>query len=387
MAAKAELMGVSIPTARRMLRGEVVDRATVCDAFALLGIECESRVVQSPAPATPVEPPVVPSAAEHPVPPARSVARVRTWQSAFVSAALLALVAIVVSGLLSYPGQVEQRDRRDAFDDCLAKAVAAYHRCDYAAAEAEAARLLPAARKIDSAARIADVMRLQADLALVRGDLDAARSALLEAKRLRSLLAHDASLPNIVESLGVVELRAGRPREAEAYFRTALAALAKSEDETGVVSARRRLGSALHRQGDFVGARAELVGALSLARRLRKPEMVFAIEGQIALLDRDEGHFDKARAALARCLEHWQAAGHRRWIAKVRFELATVEASAGNGPAARELFRLSREGFDASGDRHGANRCDAEIARLDGSPVPATFNTAGQLEASRVASN
>ncbi len=169
-------------------------------------------------------------------------------------------------------------------------------------------------------------------------------------------------------NLGIVQLEAGRPREALAAFgqaRAVFEADAARHPASGrdLANALGWLAQAHQMLGEHVAARAALAGKMAALQRLPGGEREARVQlqlalawrelGVLALLDGARGH-DAAASALARALQGSQAlvaldGANLDWLAQlvlVRLDLAELAQARADAATARAELALARPGLD-----------------------------------------
>lgn len=362
---RAHLLGLSIATCERLLRGDGVDRTTVLLAFRSLGLEFreayiglpEDTVEQSPATS-----PMPPSAEA----PADQVGR-RTGHRRWLAVAFTGAIAVAwfSMGRMALRATEPEIHWKVVTSSAIREGTEAYHAARYEVAEGRLSFALAVAREHHSPGHLAEALRMLADVAMARGDFDTAVRRYREALFLRQTFKQPVTEPPIREALASAEAKRGNLTEAEQQLRLALQGFEVQQDENGVAQAKRTLGTVKARQGDAKAALELYEEALAIARRRRAKDLESDILGRVALLLRDQGRLHEAKSLLQASLDHWSRSGHPRWIATMKMHLASVELAAGAKGQAAELLRASLTAFANLGDAANVQECEELLGRCD----------------------
>jgi tetratricopeptide (TPR) repeat protein len=366
--ARADIFGVSLATADRIVKQEGVDRPTLSLVFKRLGltwddrlceplsrseIECQESTSEPPAPA-----------AEPPSAPAEPRTR-KPWRRR----AILAMGAVGAALAVAFsqaPARLdEEATRHHAFNVNLRSAEIAYHRADYDVAKHYLAKVFVLVEQNPKAPQLSLALRLAGDMATTEGRyaeaLEYYKDALVIRRRTNQ---HRYTIPPLLEAIGDTELKLGNFEGARGYFEECLNGYREHGEPGGVAMALRGLGSAEAGLGNTALAKERFNEGLQVIRGRNDAGMEADIRARMALVFRDEGDLDEAKRLLTACLDYWQAEGHKRWIAKTRFELGTVELLAGRANVALMLLAQSRTEYSAMGDAGGAEACKTWLDRL-----------------------
>lgn len=360
--ARADAIGVSVPTSDKILGGKPVDRTTLIHAFGRLEIEWSDSFCEPPKETTDVQETTqdlgeaLPEPASSPAP--------RNWKRVWFSRLLVGMVAYTAwigtkTLYIRHFGYSPEGD----FNSALESATNAYHAGNYTVARSQIARAIRMARDFHSTDRLSFALRVAGDLAAEQGDFSEGKTLYQKAIDLREDVNEKEYEPSIYEAMGDLEIRAGDLRSAEEHLLTARSGYENMKDPNGVAMCERDLGSLCLLKHDLPSARRWLTEAGNKVRGLGAADLFADIRARTALVDRDCGDLRRARSALLSCLNHWKSRGHPRWIAETQYQLASVEAAAGNQKLAEELVKKSKAGFVAVGDRYGARECDNLVAQ------------------------
>jgi Flp pilus assembly protein TadD len=181
-----------------------------------------------------------------------------------------------------------------------------------------------------------------------QGQLDEAQAYADECRRISATVADATSRAQALNSIAVVEEAAGRPAQAEACYREALALDRQIGDELGAAEKLSNLGFSALLRGDYVDARRRLEEATAIIRRFgRKP---FAIDGNLGLFALFEERYAEAFECFSEELRLSHEQGDQRYFAsEAVLGLAAVEAALGRHDraimlrAAFEQFAIQHE--------------------------------------------
>jgi len=352
--ARAEILGVSIATAERLLAGRAVDRATVTLTFRNLSIAWEERyLVPEPSPAMPVEVVEIP----------------RVSRRILVAGIGVGIVLAAVAGV-SWFLMARQAALRNWDYDCNALLVegnSLYHQGRFKEAADDVNQAISMARAHDAAASLSTSLRLAGDLAAAHGSFAEAKEHYQQALSLRQAMRQDACKPPILEAIGTLDTELGEYGEAQRNLTESLASYDAFKDPVGVAMAERDLGTVAFDQGRTAVADSWFHSSLRDVSGLGKPDIETDVKGRIALVLLNERRVDEARETLRSCLQYWTARRHPRWIALTEYQLGTVEAAAHHFGVARRLLAQSESGFRTVGDAAGVKKSEDWLVAKVGS--------------------
>ncbi len=343
---RAELLGVSMVTAARILARSGNDKSVLIDAFRALGITwrdefCELIPFEADAKSPPPEPTLTPH---------------QRWTPGRAPTIAMAL-AIVLGGSLLLRGSRSPQSPHDLLNQRLDRSREAFRKADFETAESYAASSVKLARNGSVADKLADSLSLQGDILAAKGRLEEAVVCYKKALPVWSVLEKDHGYGSLLESLGIAEARLGRLADAKSHFQEALRHRRGINDPGVEAGLLRDLGSLAAVQGDLETARKRYVEAKQVIADRPTEAMHTDIKALTALLDRDEGQYDRALAHLQECLDDWKKRGHERWMATTLFQMATVYATAGHDSLAGQYGDRARLLFEKVGDLKGARDC------------------------------
>lgn len=367
---RAELMGVSVTTAGRILSGGGVDRATLALAFKTVGLPWSDSCCEHATEEGDVEKPEVAAQTPTELPPTPGGGpRKRGFVEAYAfGACVLAVVAALAlsprTSAPSHPPVDEAAKWGNVFNSYLYDGIARYHRADYAGCRRDLQQAHALAEKHDSAIHLALVIHTEGDLAQEQGRLQEAKTNYQAELTVRSRLIDPRPKPGIYESLGEVETRLGEYRSAANDLRLALDDFRRLRDPVGIAIVTGDLGSVAFGDGRLDEADALFRQSLALLGSLSKPDIVWDVQGRRALVLLKRGRADEARRTLASCLDYWTKKGHPRWIAVSELQLAMADEQLGDRSAAVARLARSRAAFESVGDRARLAEATERLRRL-----------------------
>ena len=358
---KAELLGLSSVTAKRVLHGESVDKTTLTTAFQNLSIRFDESDIVAEPPSKLVESSTVgeitagddvPSEdappSPEPYPEVRSSRPLKSiaWLLPVLSAVLIASIA-----WSSYRPRAEKPIWRDEFNAIFARGLDHYHHGRLTEAQAEVEKIISGARTHDSAQGFAGALRLAGDVAYGQGRYGEAESFFKESLQTWRRLDHRRNQSELWEAIGNVQLRLGRLGDAETSFAESLRGQKAVGNDVGIAMAHRGLGSVAYRRGDLKAATDGFRTSLRLLKNHVEPDMVVDLRGRLALVHAKEGKTDKGLEELQACLRHWQGKRSLRWIALTEMDIGMLAAETGAHDLATRYLVRSAQGFQRIGDK------------------------------------
>ncbi|HRI45347.1 MAG TPA: tetratricopeptide repeat protein [Fimbriimonadaceae bacterium] len=394
--ARAEMLGLSLATADRVMSQQGVDRSSILIAFGKLGLEwsdeycVQARTADPTAYADAVESALEESAvsaqaqekselalAQAPSPPARQR---RRWVWAVAAFALALVLCLPFSKALDTWGYGHRQ--RSVHQRLVAEYYAGvrdYQTGNFRSAKEHCERVMTLSREARSYYDLAMALRLAGEIAAAEGDLQLAKRHLFDALSIRLTVNDLPALPATYEVLGDVEIKLGEFASAERHLILSLDGYRRANDQVGSAMALRNLGWLEFQRKDLAKASACYDQALAeLHGNSDNEDLVTDIEARQALILREQGRYTEARTVLTECLRHWQTKPHTRWVGRTSFQIGTVERSAGRSELARRWLEEARSVFRSVGDAAGVAECDAEFLTLDlhaGKPTPEALAT------------
>jgi len=359
--ARAELFGVSPATADRIVAGKGVDRATLIQAFASVGLEWSDRYCapnSEEAVSTIPSPTVAPTPSPIASQPYTNRGRTQSkWALAF------GLVAAVVLGFPSTANDTKPYFRY-VVDKPISDARNSYNRGDYSDAERALLTARSRTKDVDSLISTAAMVAVEADITAVKGDLNTAINLHSGAIAMHEQYG-DANGTGFGRS-AIAELMVKQRRFDEA---AAMAQLAWPHFERSrnfsLLSALSVTFATIHgERRQFADADRWFAIATAYNLADQDPDRAADIVGRWAVVDRYRGRLAVSAEALESARSHWRSQGHLRWIAKLNLELGRTYAQMGRIADARSCFQAAQGGYDAVGDRLGYRHATEAIASV-----------------------
>lgn len=354
---RAQMLGLSIGTAERILRGEGVDRPSLLIAFQNIGLQWKEEFCSDDQENAEFADVHVASMTK----PESSTNGFRIRSQLWIACVAIA-VLIGFFWMLPRYGQTESWSHR--YHELIRSGTVAYNEAKYEQASHDFNAALEIARNHDAAQHLSDVLRMLGDVAAAQGSLKLAKQHYSEALTLRRILRHTFNEPAILEALGSVEARMGEFSEAEDHLTKCLEGYTAQKDGTGIAMAYRSLGSLAVRQKEYGQARRLFQAGLSTLSDLKKPDLEADILGQLAVIDRDQGHYSEALEMLDRCLSHWRSVNHPRWIATTQLNIGAVEYLSGNLEKGIQMVTQSKAAYQELGDAAGVAEADSWLKKM-----------------------
>jgi tetratricopeptide (TPR) repeat protein len=362
--ARADILGVSLATADRILKQQGVDRPTLTIAFKRLGLAWDDRYCES------VTRPEVQSAESLTEPIGQAPARetkvsVRPLRHRGFALAFGLVIPLLLAPFTEIKPATTGPFLQSDFFVHLRSAEEAYHHGRYGVAKNHLDQVLALLGDNPRAPQLALALRLAGDLASVEGRYQEAGDYYRDSLVIRRRTEHSSPvIPPLLEAIGDTELKLRNFETARGYFIECLNGYRKVEDVGGQAMALRGLGSAEAGLGNAQAAMHWLEEGLDVIAGTDSHGMRADIQSRMALVLRDEGRLAEAKRLLTRCLDFWQSEGHPRWIAKTRYELGTVEFMAGRANVALMMLAQSRTDYQAMGDAGGVEACKTWLDKI-----------------------
>lgn len=356
---KACLLGLSLATSERLLKGKGVDRATITLAFKNLNLAwndsfCEHEV-SSPRNA-PEESQPNP---ESEIKPAPLVSR---RFMTFATSAFLFLIGLNLT-LRWLPSERNPEDWKAVYGPLINQADNDFRAAKYESAKLKIDQAIEIAREAENAPALAGALRFAGDLAGAAGDFPLAKRHFLAALYITQSLHELDQEPPLYEAAGNAAIGAGELDQAEEYFTLSKEGFEREGDKTGVAMACRGLGTVASKRNQLTNATTWFMRGLKSIEGTDKLDLKADLHARLALVLRDQGKLTEARTLLSACLSHWTAQSHPRWIATVQLQLASIDALEGRREEALLALQQSRNQFQRLGDQSGVSDCDHWMAR------------------------
>lgn len=165
-----------------------------------------------------------------------------------------------------------------------------------------------------------------------RGDYAAAREAIEAALAVGERLDAQDVIADALNQLGIIEVLAGDPERATAFFRSSREIYTKLENVKAIATVRANLGNVYVRLGQFEDALAEQTASLALRERIGDPWAIGSCHNNLGDVHRELGDAEAALREYERALALWEPIGNAPGVA-----LALV----GRGAAMLQLGRTA----------------------------------------------
>lgn len=363
---KAELLGLSVVTTDRLLKGEGVDRPSLTLAFFSLGLKWdESYCLLESAPKV-SDPVALPTPSPSQTIPKQSQSRI----------GLLVVGVFVMFGLMmgaSY--RARTTDWIAEFDQNLALSEKHYHRADFKTARELAKSAMALAQGHENVSRLSEAMRLAGDIERATGDITEAHRYYFDAFRMRRSLPSTRNLASLLTYLGETETELGLHQDAAGHLQEARRRFEEAADVGGIVMVQRALGELAYAQGNYPAARQHYdLGLASVQDEAMRIDLL----SLRALVQARERDFKSAREQLDKSFTFWSLRNHIRWIATTKLRRAEVELLAGDRELAGRLIEECRSYYAQIGDQGGVRACKKLEVKSKTGVAPAGSNVHSQ---------
>jgi len=349
---RAELLEVSVVTARKILGCEGVDRSTLTHAFKKLGVTwkesyCEFVVQIAPSACVAIEK----------TPPNTRPPFFQTYLFDAILIFIFVLPWLLIRVFTISDLQYGEIMVKAGFD--------LYMKGDYKAARNHQ----EVAKRIGVDWANFYLMRatctLEAHLDVVNGNYASANELYLRVIHYNGDLHDPQNLPAGYMDLAEVETLQGHLDQARSHLDQSIVGFMKLGDKTGVALVERDIGTVLTQQHKLDEADEWLGLALHDASALGKPDIVEDVRGRQAIVLREQKHFDAARTILGQTLAYWDNQNHRRWTARSLLDLGTVEVAAGNDVIAKRLLTKAKSIYSDVGGYPGIQECEQWLSKCE----------------------
>jgi tetratricopeptide (TPR) repeat protein len=171
-----------------------------------------------------------------------------------------------------------------------------------------------------------DAAQMLAHLHLTRDQTEAARSWAQTALTAAEALGEGQKVARTLRDLGVVEITAGRARQAVDYIRRAVEYYAKAGPADELAESLRDLGVAWAHSGDFAQAEQYLTEATDLAKSESLEECLLDCRIQMANVYQARGWADRALSAWQEALALAERMGDREQAEALRAHLGQIDS-------------------------------------------------------------
>lgn len=386
---RAELMGVSVATAKKIFAGEGVDRATLALAFKNLGLEWSDArsgssseegtledIDSDSEPTSRTDPPPTPEADRETdssrFPHASPGSAPRPAWLPMLAAALLVLGSVVIAtaawqsgpgSRTTAPAPALDNSWIDEYDQRMAWATDCYNKSNYIGAQKNVDRAFALLDAHESSRGLIETFKLSGEIAAARGDLRVADERFRAGVEAQRLLRRPPWAP-LHEALGAVETRLREFPRAKANLMLALEGYQGNREPIGIATASCNLGILALARGELDSADAWLARALKAMGDHPDPDVVADIRGIQAMVLLERGDAAAAHRLLSDCLAHWTKKEHPRWIALTEMRLGLAEEKQGRIDDAKARITHSRDAFSRVGDEARVTETAEHLRRL-----------------------
>ncbi len=348
---EAEIIGLSVRTVGKILRGEPVDKNTLCVAFRHVGLRWDESFCELPA--------------DHEDQPTVPLAQVRPKRRLEWLFAVALVPVVVVAGAVQVWRPLWRQDEgHRAFIRGMDSAAVLYQSGDYVKARATVDSLEPLAKKSLNVNDIGWVLRLKGDLDTVEGNYTKALDEYQQAMSLMRSAGLSAYYLSALEGAADTELRLGMLNEAKRDYTERLGHATKARQPVEVAASYRGLATVAAALGNTTEAEKLFNRALGALGHQEDPAMSIDIRARKAVALASATSYDESIQTLQQCLAFWTKRGHNRWIATTEYQLAGVYLMQGAKAKADVLLADARSRYQAAGDKDGVTRCD-KLGALD----------------------
>lgn len=343
--ARAEMLGVSILTADKILNGEGVDRASLIISFKSLSLEWHARYCVSATSS--------PELAQLPVPKKRRLVTPLRVAIFVCSLALIgAAFPVVYRASIEY-GNLWQKDFRTHMD----KGWKAFHSGEYGLAGTEIEKSYEMAKVYRQADALAEAVRFRGEVLAAKGSFDKAQLCFQEALTLNQSIGTFQYSSSILETIANNEVKMGQLSEAVKHYQESLEYGKSFRNRNDIASAYRGLGSLRLLQNKPQDAENFFQQSLATLKNDVNPNMVVDVRARLAMVWVQVGRVDEAITVLKNCLQSWKDQKHVRWVATTQLQLSKAYQRQGDREKAKEYLETALKGFQQVGDKNGENEC------------------------------
>ena len=294
--ARAELMGVSVITSDRILRGDPVDRSSLQITFKSLGIEWDDSYILSRVETERVaiiNSMTVESLSEQDDVPEMTDTSHNQISSRPNRLSLIALAYPVVIAMAIVAGLAARRvikltpitpPKQSQPKESTLQIYDRFHSGQIAKASALLRKFEVNNGPSSSAGAIAEELHIQGDLHEAHGDLIAAKQCYECALRIRQSLKQSICLAPLQEAIGVAETRHGDYFLARKSLVKALSGFYETTDRVGIAITKRDLGALEFQIKHYTQAEKYYRQALQSLKGINKPDIVNDLNGKLALV-------------------------------------------------------------------------------------------------------
>lgn|GEM_PF-2505801 len=357
---QAEILGVSVATATRMLSGSGIDRASAQIACRNINLEWNAAYVVERVDLTSDSNPTEPSIKDDSSISAHTSNQSsnRTWRFYLVFGLTVVGFSTATFGLVSKISHLGMnRQEEIEFERVLQqRAYQLFSASNYVDALPVGEVAVKKARELGLQEDLGINLRTLADIYDALGRSKDAIRSYEEADQIFTSLGEAPHIPPVCEALGMALLRAKQYDQASRYLWKAYIGWDAQHLHVGRAMAARDLGAlALERQ-HAKEAITWYDEAENLLPGAEEEELRMDIRAQRSVANAELGSPGTAIDQLKRCEQFWGIKNHRRWIATTRLQLGQVMFLTRNLTEANEFLNQSLRGFELCGDLIGIRK-------------------------------
>ena len=374
---RADMLGVSVLTADRILRGDPVDRSSLQIAFRSLGLDwSDSLVLARDVPdrietTETIHSELTPEGGRHPVGTAsiRSSLSSPASHTSIFAISCLAFIALAIGvGIAARKSnniQAKNSSKQTTVNARILDIYDLFHRGHITEASSLLERFKGEINAFASAGAVAEGFRAQGDILEAKGELVAAKQCYECALQIRHVLRQPVCFAPLHEAIGAVETRQGDYSVARNSLKEALGYFMSTSDKVGIAMVERDLGALEFELRNYDEATSQYERALTALSGLDKPDLMVDVKAKLSIIHGLNGNYNMASSQLQNCLTYWRKKLHPRWIAVTQQQLGHVELIAGHRTTAGSYLRSSLDGFKSVGDKFGSALVTKELSLLD----------------------
>jgi len=383
---RAEILGVSVRTADRLLSGEPVDRSSIVLAFKrldsdvdpahILSIDseqedslsesegsvagCSEELLEVPGNRDQV------AVASTPNQPTRQTlaATPRSYYWAMLALPVLTLVVFGAANSAQMSSAVHAQRLKDNIQETLIAGHAAFQEADFPQAERLFLEVVEKNKQSRDIAYSAEAKRGLAEIAIFRADYSRAVQLVDQAILLRKEFDQDSPLA-VLYALKADALQSLKNfNEAERCYRLSIGIFGRNSDPMGVAMTQSALGELYIDQGRFTDAEAEILACLTYLKQNKRFREVAATQLALSKLRDRQGRAEEAINVAKEALAYFRSEKHSRWMAKSSFVLGQAQLHANQKAEAKSSFMQSLALYQSIKDPKGQRLASDAISRL-----------------------
>ena len=358
---KAQLMGLSIATSDKVLKGDLVDRATLLLVFNSLNIEWKDEYLSlisaennDAAVSHPIAEHTYDSNCVSAINHSSTIGSIfshKVWRWLAVGFVALGFIAATVWSLQpTLPTPLAGQK--------------AFHAGQFASATKIVTSLRTNSQASDSTSGLIEILRLEGDLLVSKGEYAQAKDRFSQALEIKQSLGIKNTYASSFEAIADCHLHLGELQAALNMFGKSLNQYSQEQDAVGVVMAKRGIASAYIKLGKIQyglsllnTCREDLRNCPAFAR----PALEADLLGRQAIAYSLFNSHQSAISLAEKSLTFWQRQKHPRWVAVCESQLGFIYRRSGNEPQASEHLKKSKLAFQQLGDSKTMDLIRAEM--------------------------